>query len=785
MEAFRITVIQKNGYRRTARVLLTLMFLSLSLGVVSCQDGGAFGMSADGLARILAGKDPTPVLSLDEASLGDTGAFGPAAYYYLARWLDSRINPTVPTTATATDPEPAAKLRLLFRMAYDRASGIVKQEAGLALIGQLSSAGQWDELLGFSADFSTAMGASWQADRTRLDALDALGRHDEIAAFVSRLASAYPDEAAKDADALSWFGAVANLRSGGKTWANPLRRILLERPASVWTARAYDLAQAEPKVRALFSQEELHALAMRDAVGAKDYGLAYTEALLGPNAAMGRSSSQAMVADAGKAFLNSGQLKEGATRFIAVGWTARYYKARFARALERWREARVLFRKAAADAPTKADADAARWYAADCAYRAALAGAGTLVDSVNRGSGKAALSAVRAAAREVALNELVAASELWSDPAYFSDLVDGLFRDALRERDWRLIEQMERRLGPRLAPDTAARVAYTAARAYELGFVAGSSGVAGPKGADAEGDAPETRATVAAVRFAAIADQADAALFYRALAAWRAGIEPTVVLPDRSPPATAAAVPKKSDETEGFVAGLAGFGLGDIAVAEVRTRRADLGDDALRRLAARLYSLGRPDCAIRLTLLLGSRPARAIRRSDYELLYPRPYLGEIRGLRLEPRISEWLTLGLLRSESAFRADAVSRAGAIGLSQLMPATAAEQAKALGLTSYDLMEPKDNLGIGLAHFGSLLERTGGRPMRAMMAYNAGWGRLRTWTAESGDLPDDIMVEAIGIEETRQYCRNILQAAVMYGELYYGKNVGDTVQELVGGV
>jgi soluble lytic murein transglycosylase len=72
-----------------------------------------------------------------------------------------------------------------------------------------------------------------------------------------------------------------------------------------------------------------------------------------------------------------------------------------------------------------------------------------------------------------------------------------------------------------------------------------------------------------------------------------------------------------------------------------------------------------------------------------------------------------------------------------------------------------------------------------MRAMMAYNAGWGRLRTWTAESGDLPDDIMVEAIGIEETRQYCRNILQAAVMYGELYYGKNVGDTVQELVGGV
>ena len=49
---------------------------------------------------------------------------------------------------------------------------------------------------------------------------------------------------------------------------------------------------------------------------------------------------------------------------------------------------------------------------------------------------------------------------------------------------------------------------------------------------------------------------------------------------------------------------------------------------------------------------------------------------------------------------------------------------------------------------------------------------------------DLPDDLMIEALGIEETRQYCRNIVQASVMYGELYYGKNVGETVRELVEG-
>lgn len=113
---------------------------------------------------------------------------------------------------------------------------------------------------------------------------------------------------------------------------------------------------------------------------------------------------------------------------------------------------------------------------------------------------------------------------------------------------------------------------------------------------------------------------------------------------------------------------------------------------------------------------------------------------------------------------------------------MPATAASQAKALGLASYDLKKPKDNLAIGLAHFASLVERTDRRPLRAMMAYNAGWGRLKEWIAESGDLPDDLLVEALGIEETRHYCRNILQATVMYGLLYYGRNAGDTVAELV---
>jgi soluble lytic murein transglycosylase len=186
---------------------------------------------------------------------------------------------------------------------------------------------------------------------------------------------------------------------------------------------------------------------------------------------------------------------------------------------------------------------------------------------------------------------------------------------------------------------------------------------------------------------------------------------------------------------------------------------------------------------MRCVLLLQERPDWDPRRTDYELLYPRPYLSEYRGIRPKPDLPEYVLYGLLRSESFFRPEVVSHAGAVGLAQLMPGTAAETARALRLASYDLTKPVDNLRIGAAHFAELLDETGGRPLRAMFAYNAGRGRLRRWLAESGGLPDDLLLEALTIEETRQYGRNILQAGTYYGELYYGMSPAEAVDGMLG--
>lgn len=751
-----------------SRLIPALVLVFACALPLAAEEGGAFGLSASRLSSILAGSDAAPILALDDTVLADTGAFGPVAYYGLGRWIASRW--PVPASAPIP-PEEAARARLLYRLAFDRAQGLLRRSAGLELIASLSAGGLWEELLAFSSEYGLKVGAEWKSERPRLDALDALKRSREEAALATRLAAAYPKEAARDAEALGYFSASADFRSGGSgsgAWKKAFRRIVLDGAWSDWASRSYALVLDERSLASIFSEGELHAAAMREAVWRRDYGRACASALAAPNATVSPGASRSMLADAGKAFLYSGNAKEGEARFAALAsWTALFYRARFARALESWSEAAALFRKAAASASAsgKADAESAAWYAIDSAYRGALATASAQASAI-------AKAKAEAQARADFLSDLVEASKSWRGPEAFADLAETLIRDSVKARDWQLVQGMAASLS--LGADQAARLRYIAARALELDL----------GGQEEPGADPELRSAKAAGLFASIADDKKAPLYYRLLAAWRAGIDPSFLPAPEAPSSSEATPIDGPSEEETLVSGMARFGLGELALAEARLRKGSLSDQELRDLASLFASLGRPDCSLRIELELSYRAPDAMRSADYELLYPRPYLEDIGAIAKNEGLPEELALGLVRSESVFRVDAVSRAGAVGLSQLMPATAAESAQAIGLKSYDLKNPKDNLAIGLSHFGSLLERTGNRPLRAMMAYNAGWGRLRTWAAESGDLPDDLLVEALGIEETRQYCRNIVQATAIYGELYYGKGFKETLGYLVGG-
>jgi len=91
------------------------------------------------------------------------------------------------------------------------------------------------------------------------------------------------------------------------------------------------------------------------------------------------------------------------------------------------------------------------------------------------------------------------------------------------------------------------------------------------------------------------------------------------------------------------------------------------------------------------------------------------------------------------AESSGRAGVRSHKGALGLFQLMPATAAEQAQRLGLPPPDeqklLEDPRLNARLGARYLAWLLARQHGDAERALIAYNAGPGRLGRWIEESG--------------------------------------------------
>jgi len=133
---------------------------------------------------------------------------------------------------------------------------------------------------------------------------------------------------------------------------------------------------------------------------------------------------------------------------------------------------------------------------------------------------------------------------------------------------------------------------------------------------------------------------------------------------------------------------------------------------------------------------------------------------------------------LLREESHFASAIVSHAGAVGLSQLMPATAADVAARLRLQDPDLSDPKTNLTIGAYYLNGLIGRFP-TVMHALVAYNAGQGRVRSWMNARPFASDFFFHESVPFLETRHYVRKIVVSAVHYGELYHARPASEIIE------
>lgn len=153
---------------------------------------------------------------------------------------------------------------------------------------------------------------------------------------------------------------------------------------------------------------------------------------------------------------------------------------------------------------------------------------------------------------------------------------------------------------------------------------------------------------------------------------------------------------------------------------------------------------------------------------DLDLRFPLIYDQEIASASRASSIAPEYLLAIARQESAFAADARSPAGAMGLMQLMPGTASQTARSIGLRyrKADLYKPKHNLLLGGTYLSQMLERFNGNRILATAAYNAGPHRVDKWLNPAGQEVDyDIWIETIPFKETRGYVQNVLSYAVIY--------------------
>ncbi|MET3925796.1 lytic transglycosylase domain-containing protein [Devosia sp. 2618] len=130
---------------------------------------------------------------------------------------------------------------------------------------------------------------------------------------------------------------------------------------------------------------------------------------------------------------------------------------------------------------------------------------------------------------------------------------------------------------------------------------------------------------------------------------------------------------------------------------------------------------------------------------------------------------------ITRQESMFQLDAVSPAGARGLMQLMPGTAQDVARKVGVEYSPnklVTDASYNALLGSTYLGAQLDRYNGSLVLAAAAYNAGPGNADKWIRAYGDPREDnvdpvIWVELIPFQETRTYVKRVLGNYLVYRE------------------
>ncbi|HSA61429.1 MAG TPA: transglycosylase SLT domain-containing protein [Nitrospiraceae bacterium] len=204
------------------------------------------------------------------------------------------------------------------------------------------------------------------------------------------------------------------------------------------------------------------------------------------------------------------------------------------------------------------------------------------------------------------------------------------------------------------------------------------------------------------------------------------------------------------------------------------TDRYSRDPDALMALSVMLNEVGAHHHALRLARARFrdrlERTGGPVAASLWSVAYPTGLIPTIRTQGVDG-VDPYLVAAIIREESQYDWRAVSRVGAIGLMQVMPATAnavAQRHHLPGVVREDLFDQETNIRIGVRYVDQLLAQFSGNVMQTIAAYNAGPIVVGTWATAHRGRSEDEFVELIPFQETRQYVKRVLRSYKEYRRL-----------------
>lgn len=723
---------------------LLLLFVT-TLGACAEQDQ-VWGIPRDTFAERLERGDYDFLRHLDyrELDLDEVTRLRPGAAYYLAEVYG--------------ELELDAMRRRMLTVAMERGREPWRRHATGQLLIQLGAEQRWEELAERAGAALEIYPEAADLLYARHAALYEQGADEEIIAAITAedgalrplLAAPASDDRRREVEL---WRAVSSFRLRRNGWEDEVRRFFVDIPAAPQHSRLYVFLIARSAAQRPFTAAELSLFAAIARVAEGDFRTAaeafleLAEAADPPLAPAGVPVTEWLVRDMGLAFQRAGYRGNGIpvleryarlTDDPMVRARALEYAGRLYRAAGNTQAAAERFEEALSLHTDRGERRRLVWYLLD----------------------------TRISARpQTAVEALLRHRDAATAEGYFDRLLDGLASELVRREAWTALAEAGAAL-EELGFDTIAeRFHYLAAEASLRGYAVG-----GPHGGDP-------------VR---LLERIDSDPYYRLLAAVRLGRSDALVADsgadgadDADRTTDAEAAPAEGPGSEELVLGFLDFALYEHAYELAMERSGELSVEAIERVAERIQTRGLLIESLRLMARARWRDAFVLTPRAARILYPRAFSMAMDEVAAREGLDLPVFYGLVREESHFAADIVSHAGATGLAQLMPSTAADVAQRMRIDDPDLTDPLTNLSIGGYYLSYLLGRFDGQLLPALAAYNGGQGRVRRWVRENGAFAGPLFHEAMPIRETRHYIRKVLVSAAYYGEIYDRRSVADTVQ------